>query len=210
MEAPGAARSAQGQRSWWARISPTMIAGRDNQQVTTGRPGRRRVPAGILTGLAVAAAVYGPSTVAWLTLTSDEPWSWSRALSHSLIFGVGWGVVFTIIMGVVDRRTGRQAARHELQRRVAEGALPAGATYNDWEPRLREEVTRLRLVRWLLPSCFAMEAFLLAAVALTTDGSTWGLWFAAGAATAAATAWLTWATRRRQVTKRLLAELPQP
>jgi hypothetical protein len=62
----------------------------------------------------------------------------------------------------------------------------------------------------LVPLFFGVEAIALAAVAVTTEETTWGLWLAAGAAAVAAAVWGTWVGRRRHVVERLQAKLLQP
>jgi Flp pilus assembly protein TadB len=100
--------------------------------------------------------------------------------------------------------------RRALRRSLAAGAPPPDADLGEWEPRLRSELTRLKLARWLLRGYFIAEAVLLAAVAVTPEESTWGLWLAAGVAVVCAAVLPLWGVRPHQVVERLRAQLPQP
>jgi len=177
--------------------------------VTADQQDRRWALAYVVKIVTLVLAFYGPTTEAASTLLLGRGWDWGEALTRSLIFGVSWGLVFAIGTLVVARRTNRQTARRALDWSVTAGALPPDAARDEWEPRLRDELTRLKVARWMLPLCITLEAVLLAAVAVTTDEGTWGLWLAAGTAAVTSAALWAWAARRLHLVERLRAELPQ-
>jgi hypothetical protein len=171
--------------------------------VTTERPDRRWAVTYVVEMFLLAAAWFGPTTEAATTLLLDRQWDWGDALTRSLTFGLSWGLVFPLVMLLANGRSGRGA----LRRSVAGAEPPPDADPDEWRPRLRDELTRLAVARWLLPLYFVVEAALLAAVAITTDEGAGWLWGAAGLAGVAAAAWEARIARRRSVVERLQAQL---
>jgi hypothetical protein len=152
------------------------------------------------------AVWFGPAVEATLTLVLGRSWGWGDALTRGVSFGASMAIGLPLVWWLSDSN----GERRDLRRSIADDALPVGADPGEWWSRLRSELSRLKVARWLLAGVFGVEAALLAAVAVTTGEGYWDLWLAAGVAAVCAAVSPLWGGRSRDVIERLRDQLPHP